>query len=209
MSFTQQREDNYRNDDRNDDRNDRNYRNDDQIGGNRDGNRSGSKNKNKNFVEVSAVKFGIMGPEEIESQSVVEVEFQETFDPSTSKPKVGGLMDSRLGPTNPYAKCQTCNEKMDRCTGHFGHIVLAKPVYHPSFIDTVLKVLRCVCGVCGRLLIYDGELPEDSNLHSISQIIKTKRKKYSRCGTEIKIKDYEGDEDFLAWYVKLLTFCYF
>ena len=71
--------------------------------------------RNKKFIEVSAVKFGIMGPEEMEAQSVVEVEFQETFDPSSNKPKVGGLMDSRLGPTNPYTKCQTCNEKMYKC----------------------------------------------------------------------------------------------
>ena len=38
------------------------------------------KMKPKAFSEVSAVKFGIMSPEEIISQSVVEVEHQEIFD---------------------------------------------------------------------------------------------------------------------------------
>jgi DNA-directed RNA polymerase II subunit RPB1 len=154
----------------------------------------------KKFINVSAVKFGIMSPEEMVSQSVVEVEFQETFDPTTNKPKMGGLMDPRLGPTNPYLKCQTCGEKMDKCTGHFGHIILAKPVYHPSFIDIVLKILRNMCHTCGRLLIYPGDLPISCDLHSISQIIKTKRKKYSLCGSDIKVKDYKDDEEFLEWH---------
>lgn len=35
----------------------------------------------KKFVEVSAVKFGIMSPEEMIAQSVVEVEHQEIFEP--------------------------------------------------------------------------------------------------------------------------------
>ena len=154
---------------------------------------------NKKFTEVVSVKFGIMSPEEIVSQSVVEVEFQETFETSSNKPKTGGLMDPRLGPTNPYTPCQTCKQKMQNCIGHFGHIALSKPVYHPSFIDVVLKILRCVCHNCGKLLIYPPELPEECDIHLISSIIKTKRKKYSLCGTD-KVKDHEGDEDFMKWY---------
>lgn len=154
---------------------------------------------NKKFTEVVSVKFGIMSPEEIISQSVVEVEFQETFETSSNKPKPGGLMDPRLGPTNPYTPCQTCKQKMEHCMGHFGHIMLAKPVYHPSFIDTVLKILRCVCHNCGKLLIYPPELPDESDIHLISSIIKTKRKKYSLCGTD-KVKEHEEDEEFMKWY---------
>jgi DNA-directed RNA polymerase II subunit RPB1 len=30
---------------------------------------------------------------------------------------------------------------------------LARPVYHVGFIDEVVKVLRCVCFHCSRLII--------------------------------------------------------
>jgi hypothetical protein len=41
-------------------------------------------------------------------------------------------MDPRMGTINPNFKCQTCGEGMSECLGHFGHIELARPVYHPG-----------------------------------------------------------------------------
>ncbi len=68
------------------------------------------------------------------------------------KLKRGGLMDPRMGSECPTCcavgrfeslitcgwipaidrsmKCETCGEGMQECPGHFGHIELAKPVYH-------------------------------------------------------------------------------
>ena len=37
--------------------------------------------------------------------------------------------------------------------GYFGHIELAKPVFHCGFISTVLKVLRCVSYHSSKLLV--------------------------------------------------------
>ena len=42
---------------------------------------------------------------------------------------------------------------MNDCPGHFGHIELAKPVYHIGFFNKTLRVLRCVCFYCSKLLI--------------------------------------------------------
>lgn len=28
--------------------------------------------------------------------------------------------------------CETCGEGMSECPGHFGHIELARPIYHPG-----------------------------------------------------------------------------
>lgn len=41
---------------------------------------------------------------------------------------------------------------------------LAKPVYHAGFVDDVVKILRCVCFYCSRLLLdlvreYGAPLP--------------------------------------------------
>lgn len=42
---------------------------------------------------------------------------------------------------------------MTECPGHFGHIDLAKPVFHVGFISKIMKVLRCVCFFCSKLLV--------------------------------------------------------
>ena len=42
---------------------------------------------------------------------------------------------------------------MTDCPGHFGHIELAKPMYHIGFLPTVLKIMRCVCFHCSKLLV--------------------------------------------------------
>lgn len=69
------------------------------------------------------------------------------------RPKIGGLMDPRQGVIDRVAKCQTCAGNMAICPGHFGHIELAKPVYHIGYLTKVIKLLRCVCFYCSRLLI--------------------------------------------------------
>lgn len=40
---------------------------------------------------------------------------------------------------------------MTDCPGHFGHIELAKPVFHPGFLVKIKKVLESVCCACGKV----------------------------------------------------------
>jgi DNA-directed RNA polymerase II subunit RPB1 len=78
-------------------------------------------------------------------------------------------MDPRMGTIDRNFKCQTCGEGMSECPGHFGHIELARPVFHPGtclvcrhsilslswsrigFLVKVKKILECICVNCGRL----------------------------------------------------------
>ena len=83
--------------------------------------------------------------------SVVKVELAETYDHETQEPKADGLYDLRMGPPDNKYSCGTCSKKGKDCPGHFGHIELAKPVYHPGFIKIVRKILSCVCCNCSRL----------------------------------------------------------
>ena len=62
--------------------------------------------------------------------SVAKIEFPEVIDETTHRAKVGGLMDPRMGTIDRNFKCQTCGEGMSECPGHFGHIELARPVFH-------------------------------------------------------------------------------
>lgn len=69
------------------------------------------------------------------------------------RPKVGGLSDPRLGTMDRSYKCETDGSGPAECPGYFGHIALAKPMYHAGFIKTVLKTLRCVSYHNSRIMV--------------------------------------------------------
>lgn len=83
--------------------------------------------------------------------SVLKVESADTY--VAGKPKPGGLSDLRLGTMDRGVKCMTDGAGVQDCPGYFGHIELAKPMYHIGFIKTVLRVLRCISYHSSRLLI--------------------------------------------------------
>lgn len=67
--------------------------------------------------------------------SVAKIEYPETFEmggttASGALPKVGGLLDMRLGTADRAYRCATCGSSMFDCPGHFGHIELARPILH-------------------------------------------------------------------------------
>ena len=44
------------------------------------------------------------------------------------------------------------------CPGHAGHIDLPVPVYHVSFMDQVLRLLRSKCAYCSYLKLHPAEV---------------------------------------------------
>ncbi|XP_069180838.1 DNA-directed RNA polymerase II subunit RPB1-like [Procambarus clarkii] len=48
---------------------------------------------------------------------------------------------------------------MTDCPGHFGHLELAKPVFHVGFLTKTMKILRCVCFYCSKLL-FNAQYPK-------------------------------------------------
>ncbi|XP_057378837.1 DNA-directed RNA polymerase II subunit RPB1-like [Daphnia carinata] len=102
---------------------------------------------------VKRVQFGILSPDEIRRMSVTEggIRYPEIYE--GGKPKLGGLMDPRQGVIDRSARCQTCAGNMNECPGHFGHIDLAKPVYHIGFIQKTMKILPCVGFYCSKFLV--------------------------------------------------------
>uniref|UniRef100_A0A0R3RGM9 DNA-directed RNA polymerase subunit n=6 Tax=Onchocercidae TaxID=6296 RepID=A0A0R3RGM9_9BILA len=100
---------------------------------------------------VKRVQFGILSPDEIKRMSIGEIEFSEIYE--NGKPKLGGLMDPRQGVVDRRGRCMTCAGSLADCPGHFAHIELAKPVFHIGFLSKTLKLLRCVCFYCSRLMV--------------------------------------------------------
>lgn len=104
--------------------------------------------------QPKAIQFGVFSPEQMTSMSVLTADVMkgervapgvttpETYDWLTGQPVIGGLLDPRLG-----------NEKDVEDPGYFGHIELARPVFHIGFMNTIVAVLRCVGYHSHRLLI--------------------------------------------------------
>ncbi|CAG0900840.1 unnamed protein product [Darwinula stevensoni] len=102
---------------------------------------------------VKRMQFGILNPDEIRRMSVTDggIRYAEVYE--GGRPKLGGLMDPRQGVIDRNSRCQTCAGNMTECPGHFGHIDLAKPVFHIGFLSKTIKILRCVCFYCSKLLV--------------------------------------------------------
>ncbi|EFX79693.1 hypothetical protein DAPPUDRAFT_244672 [Daphnia pulex] len=105
---------------------------------------------------VKKVQLGILSPDEIRRMSVTEGGIIHPYIYEGGKRKLGGLMDPRQGVVIRKAKCQTCDGTINECPGHFGHINLAKPVYHvnpnnPKFKEILVKSkdqpLKCMAHV--------------------------------------------------------------
>ena len=107
--------------------------------------------------KVRGVQFSVMSPDEIRRRSVAEIYTNETFDGDI--PKVGGIFDPRMGVLDHGKKCPTDELDNRHCPGYFGHIELAKPVFHIHFQKYIIKTLQSVCPKCSKLY-YDVNSPE-------------------------------------------------
>ena len=97
---------------------------------------------------IVGIQFGVFSPDEIARRSVVEITTH-----NTQEGKIGGLADPRMGVLENGKVCRSCGLNNHGCPGHFGHFKLARPVYYIQFYKMLLKILRCVCIKCGKLLI--------------------------------------------------------
>ena len=107
----------------------------------------------------------------------------------------GGINDLRMGTVDKQLFCETCRCNFEQCPGHFGHIELAKPVYHVGFIEECRKILKCVCFNCSKLL-----LAQDQKYNEVKKIKNPKKRQakiYNLCKTikECKILQDKVDEN--------------
>lgn len=145
---------------------------------------------------VKGIQFSILSPEEIVRSSVVEVSKTDTY--AGNEPVACGLFDPRMGILEHNAYCRTCEQKSIFCPGHFGHIVLARPIFHPLFFENTRKILRCVCFRCSRLLISPTESsPEYQEQIRKIMLIKNLQNRweimFKLCNNATKIKSCGDD----------------
>ncbi len=108
---------------------------------------------------IGSIKFGILSPDEIRKMSVTAIITSEVYD-NDGMPIDGGIMDRRLGAIEPREVCPVCGNTRDACPGHFGHIELARPVIHVSYVKHIHMYLKTTCRRCGRVLLDQKEIQQ-------------------------------------------------
>ena len=117
---------------------------------------------NKKSSKIIGIQFSILSPEEIRKGSVAEITNRDTY--INNKPVIGGLFDPRMGVLEPGLICPTDGLDYMKTPGYFGHINLARPVFYIQYITSIMKILRCTCIKCGKLLISKEKHKEVLNL---------------------------------------------
>ena len=100
---------------------------------------------------VIGIQFSILSPEEIRKSSVAEITSRDTY--INNKPVIGGLFDPRMGISDPGLICPTDGLNYMQTPGYFGHVELARPVFYIQYLNTIIKILRCLCIKCSKILI--------------------------------------------------------
>jgi DNA-directed RNA polymerase II subunit RPB1 len=141
---------------------------------------------NSNICKVDKVQFSLLSPEEIKNQSACKIcdhTLYITSQDGVSTPSPGGLYDLKMGAIDSNVICETCEQKSSLCPGHFGYIELAKPVFHMHFLQRILKLMKCICFRCSKLLLDDDELNiESKDIYEKFDLIYEKSKKKKICG---------------------------
>ena len=102
--------------------------------------------------EIKGVQFSVLSPEEIKKRSVVKVTQTILYD-NNGDPVIDGLFDTRMGVLEHGDICPTDGLDNRFCPGYFGHIELCRPVFYIQFLPIVMKILKCICIRCSKLLI--------------------------------------------------------
>lgn len=122
--------------------------------------------KDPPLKDLKAVRFGIIGPDEIQGIATCKITKS-----NITNPHLETVYDERMGPADTKSICASCSQPIRVCPGHFGYIELATPVINPQFIKTIVSILNCVCLTCSKIRMSKEELQielETTDLSSVS-----------------------------------------
>jgi DNA-directed RNA polymerase II subunit RPB1 len=116
-----------------------------------DSNRNKGSMQKQHAKRIIGIQFSILSPDEIRKGSVAEISNRESY--VNNKPVINGLFDPRMGVLEPGLICPTDGLDNMQTPGYFGHIELAKPLFYIQYLNTIIKIARCICVKCSKLLI--------------------------------------------------------
>ncbi|WVQ96644.1 hypothetical protein IAU59_003749 [Kwoniella sp. CBS 9459] len=97
--------------------------------------------------EITSLSFSFLSADDVKAISVKKLDNPILLD-NLNLPTRGGLYDPKLGPMSARDVCETCSLSYFSCPGHYGHIELPTPVFHPLFMNQCYGLLRTVCLFC-------------------------------------------------------------
>ena len=106
--------------------------------------------RTKENANIIGIQFSMLSPDEIRKMSVAEITSRDTY--VNNKPSINGLFDPRMGVLDPGYICPTDGHNYMKTPGYFGHIELARPVFYIQYLKDIIKLLRCHCWKCSKLL---------------------------------------------------------
>lgn len=104
---------------------------------------------------VSSIQFCVMSSEDIRRVAEFQVTAIDLYEQPDRTPVSSGCLDPRLGISDKLSVCQTCHQKLEHCSGHFGYIDLSLPVFHIGFFKHTLNILQSICKKCSQVLVTD------------------------------------------------------
>ncbi len=136
----------------------------------------------KNPSRIIGIQFGMSSPEEIRKAGIVEVVSKDTY--INNKEVPGGLFDPRMGVLGPGSICPTDGLTYIQTPGYFGYIEMARPVFFIQHIKEIMKILKCVCFKCSKLLINKEQHTQvcDMNSYHRWDYVYPLCQKVKRCG---------------------------
>ena len=132
-------------------------------------------------VSIKGEQFYILNDSDIKRKSVCNVHISTIYEKSL--PRENGINDLRMGSTDRRVLCATCDNNLEKCHGHEGHIVLPAAVYNTLYISYLLKVLRCICPRCYRITspsLRNNEIYSKTHFNHVTSLLKNKKE----CGWE-------------------------
>lgn len=116
--------------------------------------------------EISHVSFCIDSAQEIQQTSHLHVKqknlYNQDQNPQNRTPIPNGVLDRRMGVSQKGTTCETCNQGLNECVGHFGYLDLALPVFHVGHFRATVTILQTICKYCSRVMLK----PDDGKMFS-------------------------------------------
>ncbi|KAJ6702937.1 DNA-DIRECTED RNA polymerase [Salix viminalis] len=92
--------------------------------------------------EITGIRFGLATQKEICTASISDCPISHSSQ----------LTNPFLGLPLEFGKCESCGtSEPGKCEGHFGYIDLPIPIYHPSHISELKRMLSLICLKCLKL----------------------------------------------------------
>jgi len=139
-------------------------------------------NEYKNPSKIIGIQFSMLSPEEIKKNSVVEIVSRETI--VNNKLAVGGLFDAKMGVLEQGLFCPTDGLTYIDTPGYFGHMEMARPVFFIQHIKEIVKICKCICYKCSKLLVNKQKYKHITELSAEDRWSFVTDMSFKRCGED-------------------------